>query len=819
MTTKIRLLHDTVGIPTGAVAVTQSASDNTTKVATTAYVTTALAALADSAPSTLNTLNELAAALGDDANFSTTVTNSIATKAPLASPTLTGSLNVVPTAATGLTYAADGTNSYINFKANSVGDSVQLYAGQSSGGFFSIGTKNSSGTLAEKMRIDSSGKVMIGSTNPGVGGTIDLSVGSTSSSGGITLWAPTSSAHSIGFGDGYTGTDRYRGYLEYLHSSDSMRFGTSATERMRIDSSGNVGIGCTPDTLSSGYTGLQINGYAYLIGHSGGDHYMTNNAYFNSGWKYGQTSTAQKVELASGRIALMTAASGSADSAITWNTGLVQDSSGNLMIGKTAANTTAAGNVFFDYGRHGITVNATTCQVINRLGNDGTFTVFQKDNSNVGQIDVLGGNNLTISGSATNHAGLSFATNAILPAVVGATNNGAVDLGASSERFKDGHFGGSLYAHSGQFVIATDSGGSYIGKTDNATLRLITNNTTRITIRNDGGIGIGNNNAGYSSQILSVKSAGEDNVFYGESTDTRCIMSLRDNSSNTNVGFGAVANAHVFFQDTTEVARISSGSGDKYPTSGNGGIGGAGSNLHLAGDDSEIRMANNIIHSDNSGLTKFTIRNAYGYHSTGAELSLDSGYITFNTGTSYAERWRINSSGHFTPNNQHAFDIGGTNAEVRNIYAQGISFASNAHAGGMSNELLDDYEEGTWTPVLGNTAGTTATHSSQTGKYTKIGNTVHVHGTIQCSAGANVGGTVIISGLPFTSFSTGGTRNVGQLGALSGCGSEAERLRLVLDPNNAYIFIIKQNGQSYTHSPAMNAAINMYGFSIVYSAA
>ena len=101
MTTKIRLLHDTVGIPTGAVAVTQSASDNTTKVATTAYVTTALANLADSAPSTLNTLNELAAALGDDANFSTTVTNSIATKLPLAGGTMTGNL-VINTAGNSL---------------------------------------------------------------------------------------------------------------------------------------------------------------------------------------------------------------------------------------------------------------------------------------------------------------------------------------------------------------------------------------------------------------------------------------------------------------------------------------------------------------------------------------------------------------------------------------------------------------------------------------------------------------------------------------------------------------------------------------------
>jgi hypothetical protein len=72
---------------------TAAASDNSTKIATTAYVTTALANLVDSAPGTLNTLNELAAALGDDASFSTTVTNSIATKLPLAGGTLTGDLN------------------------------------------------------------------------------------------------------------------------------------------------------------------------------------------------------------------------------------------------------------------------------------------------------------------------------------------------------------------------------------------------------------------------------------------------------------------------------------------------------------------------------------------------------------------------------------------------------------------------------------------------------------------------------------------------------------------------------------------------------
>jgi len=78
-----------IGTPT---APTATAGTNTTQVATTAFVAGEVAGIVDSAPATLDTLNELAAALGDDANFSTTVTNSIATKLPLAGGTLTGAL-------------------------------------------------------------------------------------------------------------------------------------------------------------------------------------------------------------------------------------------------------------------------------------------------------------------------------------------------------------------------------------------------------------------------------------------------------------------------------------------------------------------------------------------------------------------------------------------------------------------------------------------------------------------------------------------------------------------------------------------------------
>lgn len=87
------------GVPT---APTAAGGTNTTQIATTAYVIAAINALIAAAPGALNTLDELAAALGDDPNYATTITNLLALKAPLASPALTGT----PTAPT----AAGGTN-------------------------------------------------------------------------------------------------------------------------------------------------------------------------------------------------------------------------------------------------------------------------------------------------------------------------------------------------------------------------------------------------------------------------------------------------------------------------------------------------------------------------------------------------------------------------------------------------------------------------------------------------------------------------------------------------------------------------------------
>jgi len=83
-----------------------------TDAATKGYVDTEVSAVIDSAPGALDTLNELAAALGDDANFSTTVTNSLALKAPLASPALTGT-PTAPTAAADTNTTQVATTAYV----------------------------------------------------------------------------------------------------------------------------------------------------------------------------------------------------------------------------------------------------------------------------------------------------------------------------------------------------------------------------------------------------------------------------------------------------------------------------------------------------------------------------------------------------------------------------------------------------------------------------------------------------------------------------------------------------------------------------------
>lgn len=82
---------------------------------------------------------------------------------------------------------------------------------------------------------------------------------------------------------------------------------------------------------------------------------------------------------------------------------------------------------------------------------------------------------------------------------------------------------------------------------------------------------------------------------------------------------------------------------------------------------------------------------------------------------------------------------------------QGIDFSANPNPAGMTSELLNDYEEGTWTPGFSFGGGTTGiAYSSQFGYYTKVGNVVHVTCLLDLSAKGSSAGSASITGLPFT---------------------------------------------------------------------